>query len=128
MAGTFRAPHCLYRLREGGPEYETLNLEELCPVRMYRRRNRLVALIAAFLLIAALGAYAAHGPGDRTHDNAHCDLCAHFSGSAGAPAPPAVVGKPVLAARVLLIRPEPLRAERRRVVTHLPRGPPPLAV
>ncbi len=96
----------------------------LTNVSMRRRRNRLVAFIAAFLLIAGLGAYSAHGSADRTHDHGHCDLCAHFSGSAGSPPPAAVVGKPVLAIRVPLTRPEPIRAERRRVATHLPRGPP----
>jgi Protein of unknown function (DUF2946) len=93
---------------------------------MHRRHNRLVAFIAALLLIAGLGAYSAHGSGDRVHDKGHCDLCSHFSGSAGSPAPAAVVGKPVLAVRVPLARPEPIRAERRRVATQLPRGPPAL--
>jgi hypothetical protein len=94
---------------------------------MHLRRNRLVALIATLLLIAGLGAYSAHGASSRGHDNGHCDLCAHFSGSAGSPSPAAVVGKPILAVRIPQARPEPIRAERRRVATHLPRGPPPHA-
>jgi len=87
-------------------------------------RKRLVAFIAAFTLIVALGAYSAHGFGDRVHENGHCDLCVHFSGAAGSPAQAAVVGKPVLTVRVPVEPPHVVRAARRRVPTQLPRGPP----
>lgn len=89
------------------------------------RRNRLVALIAALALIVALGAYSAHGFGDRGHDNGHCDVCVHFSGTAGSPAHATVIGKPVFTVRVLVERPEIIRSARRRAGTQLPRGPPP---
>jgi hypothetical protein len=87
-------------------------------------RIRLVAFVAALTLIVALGAYSAHGFGDRGHDNGHCDLCVHFSGTAGSPAQATVVGKPVLAARVPPEHPEIIRSARRRVGTQLPRAPP----
>ena len=87
-------------------------------------RIRLVAFVAAITLIVALGAYSAHGFGERDHDNGHCDLCVHFSGATGSPVQAAVVGKPVLTVRVPVERPEVVRAERRRIPTQLPRGPP----
>ena len=87
-------------------------------------RIRLVAFVAAITLIVALGAYSAHGFGERGHDNGHCDLCVHFSGAAGSPAKATVVGKPVLTVSVPVERPEVIRAERRRIPTLLPRGPP----
>ncbi len=87
-------------------------------------RNRLIALIASCALIACAAMYSAHAIGDRTHGHSHCDLCVHFSGSAGSPAQAKVVGKPVLVVRVApahrsfhLIARSPLGA-------HLPRGPP----
>jgi hypothetical protein len=88
------------------------------------RRIRLVAFIAAFTLIVALGAYSAHGLAGRGHDNGHCDLCVHFSGTAGSPAHASVVCKPVLVVRAPLERPEIIRSARRRVGAQLPRGPP----
>jgi hypothetical protein len=88
------------------------------------RRNRLVALIAAITLIVGLAAYSAHGYADRPHENGHCDLCVHFSGTAGSPAHATVVGKPVLVVRASLERPGIIRCARRRVGTQLPRAPP----
>ena len=87
-------------------------------------RIRLVAFIAAITLIVALGAYSAHGFGERGHDNGHCDLCVHFSGTAGSSAHATVVGKPVLVVRAPIERPEVIRSARRRVGTQLPRAPP----
>jgi hypothetical protein len=88
------------------------------------RRNRLVAFIAAITLIIGLCAYSAHGFGDRAHENGHCDECVHFSGTAGSPAHASPVGKPILVARVPVLRPDVIRSARRRVATQLPRGPP----
>jgi hypothetical protein len=88
------------------------------------RRNRLVAIIAAITLVIGLCAYSAHGFGDRAHDDGHCDLCVHFSGTAGAPAHAAVVGKPVLVVRTPIERPGIVCSARRRVGTQLPRAPP----
>jgi hypothetical protein len=87
-------------------------------------RNRLVALIASCALIACAALYSAHAIGDRSHGHSHCDLCVHFSGSAGSPAQAKVVGKPVL-----VVRAEPAHATvhlvaRSPLGAHLPRGPP----
>jgi hypothetical protein len=87
-------------------------------------RIRLVAFIAAITLIVALGAYSAHGFSERGHENGHCDLCVHFSGTAGSAAHATVVGKPVLVVRAPLESPEVIRSARRRVGTQLPRAPP----
>jgi hypothetical protein len=88
------------------------------------RRNRLVAIVAAITLVIGLCAYSAHGFADRVHTDGHCDLCVHFSGTAGAPAHAAVAGKPVLVARTPIERPGIVRSARRRVGTQLPRAPP----
>jgi hypothetical protein len=88
------------------------------------RRNRLLALVAAGALIVCASAYSAHGLADQTHGHSHCDLCVHFSGSAGSPAQPKVLGKPVLVARVAPSRREIVLPTRSPVGYHLPRGPP----
>jgi hypothetical protein len=88
------------------------------------RHTRLVAFLAAFTLIVGLCVYSAHGLAERGHDNGHCDLCVHFSGTAGSPAQATVVGKPVLVVRTPSERPEIVRSARRRVGTQLPRAPP----
>jgi hypothetical protein len=87
-------------------------------------RIRLVAFFAAITLIVALGAYGAHGYAERGHENGHCDLCLHFSGTAGSPAHATIIGKPVLTVRVPLAPPEIILQARRRVGPQLPRGPP----
>ena len=91
-----------------------------------RFRIRLVAFFAAISLIVALSAYGAHGYAERGHDDGHCELCVHFSGTAGSPVHAAVAGKPVLTVRVPLERPEAHFCARRRVGTQLPRAPPAL--
>ena len=88
------------------------------------RRNRLVAFVAAIVLIVSAASFSAHGFGDRTHENGHCDLCLHFSGTSGSSAQATVVGKPVLVVRVPLPITETIRSARRKAGTHLPRAPP----
>jgi len=68
--------------------------------------------------------YSAHGFNERGHTIGHCDLCGHFSGTAGSPAQATLISKPVLAVRVAPERPEIIRCARRRVGAHLPRAPP----
>lgn len=93
------------------------------------RCNRWVALFAAFALIACSAVYAAHDIGDGGHEHAHCDLCAHFSGSAGSPAQAKIAGKPVLVVRVIPPVATTVLVARSPVGAHLPRGPPlPLAI
>jgi hypothetical protein len=94
------------------------------------RHNRLVALIALLALLFASSAYVVHGlEHDKplsTHNAAHCDLCLHFSGTAGAPSHPVVNGRPPVAA-VAPATPEILRFESYEHPTHrLPRAPPAL--
>jgi len=88
------------------------------------RCNRWVALFAAFALITCSAVYAAHDIGDRAHGHSHCDLCAHFSGSAGSPAQAKVAGKPVLVVRAVRAAPTTYFIARSPVGAHLPRGPP----
>ena len=87
-------------------------------------RNRWVAFLAACALIACSASYSAHAIGDRGHAHTHCDLCVHFSGSAGSPSSAKVVGKPVLAVRLAPERPAIVLIARSPVGAHLPRGPP----
>ena len=88
------------------------------------RRNRLVALVAACALIVCSAVYSAHGLNDRGHEHEHCDLCVHFSGSAGSPAQAKVVGRPSLVVRALLTLPSVLLPVPAPLRAHLPRGPP----
>jgi hypothetical protein len=88
------------------------------------RRNRLVALVAACALIICSAVYSAHGLNDRGHERVHCDLCVHFSGSAGSPAQAKVIGKPGLVVPALLTLPCLLLPVPAPLRAHLPRGPP----
>ena len=88
-------------------------------------RNRLVAFLAAMMLIACSAVYSAHGLSDRAHEHEHCDLCVHLSGSAGSPAQVKVVSKAVLAVRAFALPAYVLRALPVPSGLHLPRGPPP---
>jgi len=88
------------------------------------RHPRLIALVAAITLLAALNLYAAHGFMDHAHDSAHCSLCASFGSTAGSSGELAVVGKPVLLVHLRSERPAALLPARRKACAHLPRGPP----
>lgn len=122
----FIISHCGTGCSPGNGRLRLTLLQRVVPLLLSKRlfRNRLVAFVAAITLIVGLFAYSAHGFGDRAHENGHCDLCVHFSGAAGSPVQATVVGKPVLTVRVPVERPEVVRAERRRIPTQLPRGPP----
>jgi hypothetical protein len=87
-------------------------------------RNRLIVLITACALIACAAVYSAHGLGDRNHEHSHCDLCVHFSGSAGSPAKATLASKPVLVVRVAPVPPQLSVPTRSAAGRHLPRGPP----
>ena len=88
------------------------------------RPGRLVAFVAACALIAGAAVYSAHGLSDRGHEHTHCDLCVHFSGSAGSPAHATVVGKPPLVVRSIVLPPHTVFATHSPLGEHLPRGPP----
>ncbi len=89
-----------------------------------QRRNQLVAIFATLALIVCAAVYSAHGLGDRAHEHEHCDLCVHFSGSAGAPAQVKIVGKPVLVCRLAALPAGVVLPARPPGGLHLPRGPP----
>jgi hypothetical protein len=95
---------------------------------MRPRHPRLIALFALVALFFATTAYVTHGLQDGTfqHDNTQCDLCLQFSGSAGAPAEMALVGKPPL----VVVRTTPVAlpalVAERYDAAHRPRGPPAL--
>jgi hypothetical protein len=89
------------------------------------RPARLVAFVAACALIAGAAVYSAHGLTDRGHEHTHCDLCVHFSGSAGSPAQASVAGKPpLLLVRAIALPAQPRRRTHSPLGSHLPRGPP----
>jgi hypothetical protein len=83
-----------------------------------------VALVAAVALIACSAVYSSHALGERGHEHVHCDLCVHFSGSAGSPAQAKVVSKAVLVVRAVVSAPLLLLLARSPLGAHLPRGPP----
>jgi hypothetical protein len=87
-------------------------------------RHRLIVLITACALIACAAVYSAHGLGDRNHEHSHCDLCVHFSGSAGSPAKATLASKPVLVVRVAPAPPQLRLPTRSPAGRYLPRGPP----
>jgi len=94
------------------------------------RHNRLVALLALVALLFASTAYVVHGFGPEKslshHSIGHCDLCAHFSGTAGTPDHAAFAGRPPVAASA------PTSVVTLRFATYehpthrLPRAPPAL--
>jgi hypothetical protein len=88
--------------------------------------HRRIAFFAVAALLFATTAFLAHGYGDgvKPHDNVKCELCLHFSGSAGAPSASTIVGKPILAIRQPVLLAQPVRPTRRNVDSRLPRGPP----
>jgi hypothetical protein len=89
------------------------------------RPGRLVAFVAACALVACAAVYSAHGLAERGHEHAHCDLCVHFSGSAGSPAQASVAGKPpLLLVRAIALPAQPSRRTHSPLGSHLPRAPP----
>jgi hypothetical protein len=101
----------------------------LSDIRRFRH-NRLVVLLALLALLFASSAYVVHGfQHDKplsSHNSNQCDLCLHFSGTAGAPDHPVVAGRPPLAA----VAPAPQEILRFESYEHptnrLPRAPPAL--
>jgi hypothetical protein len=101
----------------------------LAGIRRYRH-NRVVALFALLALLFAGTAYVVHGLDHTTplsqHAFAHCDLCLHFSGTAGAPENLASPGTPP-APLVGSAAPEtPQFTAHAHPTNRFPRGPPAL--
>src|SRR5260370_33141645 len=97
-----------------GGRYPVVQSTGLPNLRTGLRRNRLLALVAACMLIACSAVYSAHGLADRSHEHSHCDVCVHFGGCAGSPPPATAIGKPGLVVRVAPAPP----------AIHLPHRPP----
>ncbi|HEU5443063.1 MAG TPA: hypothetical protein VFU61_04510 [Steroidobacteraceae bacterium] len=89
------------------------------------RRNRLVALIAAFAMIVVICGYASHDPADGSSHACHCDWTMHFTGVAGSVPHPVPIVKPVLAAWLMQAPAAAVPRSVRRLRAHLARGPPP---
>ena len=88
------------------------------------RRQRLLAIIAAFAMVTCICGFTAHGFASHGADTDHCDWTMHFTGVAGSAPHPVAVARPVLAAR---LPPPPAAVEprsARRLRAHLARGPP----
>ncbi len=101
----------------------------LAGLRRYRH-NRVIALFALLALLFAGTAYVVHG---LDHDKPlsqhafnHCDLCLHFSGTAGAPDHPALVGNPPAPAVAPAATETPQFASHPHPTNRLPRAPPAL--
>jgi hypothetical protein len=104
-------------------------VDPLAVIRGFRH-NRLVALWALLALLFAGTAYVVHGFDSEKplsqHSATHCDLCLHFSGTAGAPDHPAIVGNPPTPS----VAPDAVETPRYSSYEHptnrLPRAPPAL--
>jgi hypothetical protein len=94
------------------------------------RHNRLVALFALVALLFASTAYVVHGfQHDRPlsqHSSTQCDLCLHFSGTAGTPDHAQTAGKPPLGASAPTTVDTPRLASYEHPTHRLPRAPPAL--
>jgi hypothetical protein len=88
------------------------------------RTHRLIALITVCMLIGSMAVFSAHAIGDPDHGRAQCDLCEHFTGTAGSPAHATVAGKPVLVVRVAPPPRAVVLTARPALGLPLPRGPP----
>lgn len=87
------------------------------------RRNRLVALVAAAVMVVVICGYSAQGFGGRSND-IHCDWTMHFTGVSGSAPHPTPIVKPVLATRLMPPVAAAVPRSARRLRAHLARGPP----
>jgi Protein of unknown function (DUF2946) len=87
--------------------------------------NRRVAIVVAAALLLATTAYFDHGDsGSIHHDSGQCSLCLQLHSTAGAPSKPAIVRQITAALWQPVLRQQPVLLTRRKVTSHLPRGPP----
>jgi hypothetical protein len=104
-------------------------MSPLAALRRFRQ-NRLVAALALLALLFATTAYVAHGFQHELplsqHSTAHCDLCLHFSGTAGTPAHSGVAGKPPQAAFAPAVVETVQFSSHKHPTNRLPRAPPAL--
>lgn len=89
------------------------------------RRQRLLAIIAAFAMVTVICGFTTHGFSADTSGSGHCDWTIHCTGLAGSAPHPVPVIKPVLAGwRLPPVAQAALRSAR-RVRAYLARAPPP---
>ncbi len=94
------------------------------PLSTTLRRNRLIALFAAVVMVVVLCGYGSHDVAAQPGHSCHCDWTMHFTGVAGSAPHPVPVVKPVLAAwRVVPVASVALRSARRQRA-HPARSPP----
>ncbi len=102
------------------------------PLARFRgyRHNRVVALFALLALLFAGTAYVVHGLDHQgslaQHAYAHCDLCLHFSGTAGAPEHAALAGYPPAPVVAPAATETPQFTSHVHPTNRLPRAPPAL--
>jgi hypothetical protein len=104
-------------------------MSPLATLRRFRH-NRLLAALALLALLFATSAYAVHGFKHELplsqHSTAHCDLCLHFSGTAGTPDYAGIVGKPPQAAFAPAAFETVQYSSHKHPTNRLPRAPPAL--
>jgi hypothetical protein len=89
------------------------------------RRNRLLALVAAVVMIIVICGYGAHDTAAAPSHACHCDWTMHFTGVAGSAPHPVPVVKPVLAGWRLPPVAQAVERSARRLRAHPARAPPP---
>jgi hypothetical protein len=94
------------------------------PMSATLRRNRLIALVAAAIMVAVICGYGSHDLGDRPAPTGHCDWTMHFTGVAGSAPHPVALVKPVLASWLRPPVAAALAPSARRTRAHLARAPP----
>jgi hypothetical protein len=102
---------------------------KLASIRRFRHKG-ILALFALVALLFATTAYVEHGYqhelANSPHSIAQCDLCLHFSGTAGAPVHTDLPGKPPLEAFAPAVIETPRFSSRKHPTNRLPRAPPAL--
>ena len=88
------------------------------------RRQRLLAIIVAFTMVACICGFTAHGFAAHGQGSDHCDWDMHFAGVAGAAPKPAPIARPILAAWLPAAAPAAIPFSARRLRAHRARGPP----
>ena len=94
-------------------------------MKLTLHHNRLIALVAAVVMVVVICGYSAHDPAAGAAQPCHCDWTMHFSGMAGSAPQPVPTVKPVLAGWRLPPVAAAAPRSARRLRSHPARGPPP---
>ena len=87
-------------------------------------RHRVIAIIAAFTMVACICGFTAQGFSHQPSGSDHCDWSMHFTGVAGSAPKPAPIARPVPAAWLPPATRTDVPRSPRRLRAHLARGPP----